>query len=168
MDFIQVYSNEDASGNNLRACSLWRRLWAIIYDCCLLFSVLFLATVLALPVAGGKAFAAGNLLYCAYLLLITYFYFVWQWKKGRQTLGMRAWHIYLATAHGIRPGWKKLTLRFFLAGVSITGFGAGYLWAWFDKERLAFHDRYSGTLLVYAGKTTRTKPGSEPGSESPR
>ena len=149
-------------------CGLGRRLLAIVYDCCLLFSVLFFATVLALPVAGGEAFAAGNLIYSAYLLLITYFYFVWQWKKGRQTLGMRAWHIYLTTPGGVQPVWKDLTLRFFLAGVSLILFGAGFLWVLFDKERLAFHDRYSGTLLVFAGKAARTAPGTEPGSELSR
>lgn len=135
------------------------------YDCCLLFSVLFFATVLVLPVAGGKAFSAGNLFYSVYLLLVTYFYFVWQWKKGRQTLGMRAWRIYLTTPGGVRLGWEKLTLRFFLAGVSLAAFGSGFLWALFDKDRLAFHDRFSGTLLVFTGKTTRLKPAPTPGSE---
>ena len=151
--------------NGSGPAGLWRRLAAMLYDCFLLLSVLFLATVLALPVAGGQAFAAGNLLYSAYLLLVTYFYFVWQWKKGRQTLGMRAWHIYLTTPDCVQPGWKKLTLRFLLAGVSLAGFGAGFLWVLFDKERLAFHDRFSGTALVFAGKTTRIKPGTVPGSE---
>ena len=140
---------------------------AIVYDCCLLISVLFFATVLALPVAGGEAFAANNLFYSAYLLFITYFYFVWQWKKGRQTLGMRAWHIYLLTPGGAQPGWKNLSLRFFLAAVSLTVFGAGFIWALFDSERLAFHDRFSGTILVVAGKTARTKSRTAAGSELP-
>ena len=125
---------------------------AIVYDCCLLFSVLFFATLPALAVTGGNAFVAGNPFYSAYLLLISWFYFVWQWKTGRQTLGMRAWHIYLVTRTGEPPGWKNLSLRFFLAGVSWSALGAGFLWALFDQERLAFHDRYSGTMLVYAGK----------------
>ena len=147
---------------------LQRRLMAMVYDCCLLFSVLFLATVLALPVAGGEAISAGNPFYSAYLLLITYLYFVWQWKKGRQTLGMRAWRLYLTTPGGVRPGWKELTLRFFLACASLLAFGAGFLWALFDKERLAFHDRFSGTILVFAGKTARIKSGTAAGSEPPR
>ena len=147
---------------------LGRRLMAIAYDCCLLFSVLFFATLLALMATGGSAFAADNPFYSAYLLLITYFYFVWQWKKGRQTLGMRAWHIYLTTPGGVRPDWRRLTLRFFLAGVSLLGFGAGFLWALFDKAQLAFHDRFSGTVLVFAGKTARIKSGTAAGSELPR
>lgn len=147
---------------------LQRRLMAMVYDCCLLFSVLFFATMLALTTTGGKAFAADNPFYSVYLLLITYFYFVWQWKKGQQTLGMRAWRIYVTTQSGVRPDWSQLTLRFFLACVSLLGFGAGYLWVMFDKERLAFHDRFSGTVLIVAGKTARIKSGTAPGSEPPR
>lgn len=137
----------------VKHCGLWRRLMAIAYDCCLLFSVLFFATLPALAVTGGDAFVAGNPFYSAYLLLISWFYFVWQWKTGRQTLGMRAWRIYLTTRAGVPPGWKDLTIRFFLAGVSLSALGAGFLWALADKEHLTFHDRLSGTLLVFAGKT---------------
>ena len=136
-----------------RHCSLKRRLAAIAYDCCLLFSVLFFATLAALTASGGGAFAAGNPLYSAYLALISWFYFVWQWKIGRQTLGMRAWRIYLVTPDGAPPGWKNLSARFFLAGVSWCVLGAGFLWGLFDKERLTFHDRCSGTMLVCAGRT---------------
>ena len=125
---------------------------AIAYDCCLLFSVLFFATLPALAVTGGNAFSAGNPFYSAYLAFISWFYFVWQWKTGRQTLGMRAWRIYLTTRDGGPPGWKSLTIRFFLAGLSLSALGAGFFWCLADKERLAFHDRFSGTILVFAGK----------------
>lgn len=128
-------------------CSLKRRLLAIIYDSCLLFSVLFFATALALPVTGGESFENGNVFYSAYLLLTSYFYFVWQWKKGRQTLGMRAWRIYLTTATGEALSWKSLTVRFMLACLSSGAFGAGFAWALFDKDKLTFHDRFSNTRL---------------------
>ena len=114
--------------------------------------MLFFATLAALTVSGGAAFSPGNPAYSAYLLLISWFYFVWQWKTGRQTLGMRAWRIYLVTPDGRVPDWKDLSARFFLAGVSWFVFGAGFLWCLFDKERRAFHDRWSGTMLVCAGK----------------
>ena len=136
----------------VKRCGLGRRLMAVAYDCCLLFSVLLFATLPALAVSGGNAFAAGNPFYSAYLLLISWFYFVWQWKTGRQTLGMRAWRIFLITRDGGPPGWKNLTMRFFLAGLSLSALGAGFLWCLVDRERLAFHDRFSQTVLVFAGK----------------
>ena len=129
-------------------CGLWRRLMAICYDCCLLFSVLFFATALTLPLTGGGAFPAGSVLYSIYLLLIAYLYFVWQWKKGQQTLGMRAWRIRLRATDGAPLSWRALSLRFVLAGLSWSALGAGFLWAGFDRDRLAFHDRFSKTALM--------------------
>ena len=124
---------------------------AIAYDSCLLGSLLFFATALALPATGGAAFKNGNVLYSAYLLLISYFYFVWQWKKGRQTLGMRAWRIYLTTITGEEPTWENLTRRFIFACLSLGAFGAGFVWALFDKDGLTFHDRFSNTRLIRLG-----------------
>ena len=129
-------------------CSLKRRLLAVLYDSFLLLAVLFFATALALPVNAGAAFEQGNALYSIYLLLASYAYFTWQWKKGRQTLGMRAWRIYLTTVTGEAPTWRGLTLRFALACLSVAAFGAGFAWALFDPDRLAFHDRFSDTRLT--------------------
>lgn len=129
-------------------CSLKRRLLAVIYDSVLLSAVLFFATAIALPANAGAAFEQGNALYSMYLLLASYAYFTWQWKKGRQTLGMRAWRIYLTTATGEAPTWRRLSLRFALACLSLAAFGAGFVWALFDPDRLAFHDRFSNTMLV--------------------
>lgn len=121
---------------------------AVVYDSFLLLAVLFFATALALPANAGAAFEQGNALYSAYLLLASYAYFTWQWKKGGQTLGMRAWRICLTTATGEAPTWRRLTLRFALACLSLAAFGAGFVWALFDPDRLAFHDRFSDTMLV--------------------
>lgn len=129
-------------------CSLKRRLLAVIYDSVLLSAVLFFATAIALPANAGAAFEQGNALYSIYLLLASYAYFTWQWKKGRQTLGMRAWRIYLTTATGEALTWRRLSLRFALACLSLAAFGAGFVWALFDPDRLAFHDRFSDTMLV--------------------
>lgn len=129
-------------------CSLKRRLLAVIYDSVLLSAVLFFATAIALPANAGAAFEQGNALYSIYLLLASYAYFTWQWKKGRQTLGMRAWRIYLTTATGEAPTWGRLSLRFALACLSLAAFGAGFAWALFDSDRLAFHDRFSDTMLT--------------------
>lgn len=129
-------------------CSLKRRLLAVIYDSVLLSAVLFFATAIALPANAGAAFEQGNALYSMYLLLASYAYFTWQWKKGRQTLGMRAWRIYLTTATGEALTWRRLSLRFALACLSWAAFGAGFAWALFDPDRLAFHDRFSDTMLV--------------------
>ena len=117
------------------------------YDGILLFAVLFFATALLLPFTHGQAIHSGNYFYLSYLLFISYGYFAWPWTHGGQTLGMRAWRIQLLTPDGLPADWKAVSLRFIFSLISWGAAGAGFLWALFDKRRLAFHDRFSNTGL---------------------
>jgi len=127
--------------------SLPRRFMAISYDLILLISVLFLATLIILPVTGGTAINSGNFFYTAYLLFFSYLYFVWQWVHGGRTLGMQAWKIYLIGFDGKPVCWNKATQRYMLALISCLFFGAGFIWALVDRDKLTLHDRFSKTLL---------------------
>jgi len=137
-------------------CSLPRRILVMIYDGCLLTAVFMFATALALPLTGGKAFTSGNVFYSFYLLSIAYIYFIWQWRKGRQTLGMRAWHIYIEKMDNGKLTWQDLSVRFILACTSFAAFGGGFVWALFNKKRLTFHDQYSHTILKLKNPVSNT------------
>lgn len=132
----------------MQPCSLLRRLMAIMYDLMLLASVLFLATVVILPVTGGAAIDSGNRLYPVYLLLCSYLYFAWQWVHGGRTLGMQAWRLRLVSVDAPAVTWKTASRRFLLACLSWLVLGAGFLWAIVERDHLTFHDRYSGTRLL--------------------
>lgn len=129
-------------------CSLMRRLLAILYDSLLLFSILFFATLILLPATGGKAFSANNHFYHLYLFACCFVYIGWQWIHGGQTLGMKAWRIKITTLDGRTVNWKQAGIRFLLAVISWATFGAGFFWIYFDRDALAFHDRFSGTKLT--------------------
>lgn len=131
-----------------RPCGLTRRLLAISYDSLLLFAILFVATALLLPFTRGNAIHSGNHLYLLYLITCGYLYFTWQWCHGGQTLGMRAWKVRLVNAGGGTVSWPVATRRFLLALLSWLFAGMGFLWSLLDPEKLAFHDRYSGSRLV--------------------
>ncbi len=131
-----------------QACSLVRRLAAILYDCLLLSAVLFVATFTLMPITGGEAIESGNIPYNIFLLTVSYFYFCWHWVSGGQTLGMRSWHIFVTNASSENPNWKQASLRFFSAMLSIVLCGLGFIWSLFDKNKLALHDRLSKTSLV--------------------
>ena len=133
-------------------CSLSRRMATIFYDCLLLGSVLFFATLVILPLIGNGAIESGNLAYNVFLLILCYLYFCWQWIVGKQTLGMRSWQIYVVNEQMEKPDWKQASLRFLFAIVSWCLFGLGFLWALFDKDKLALHDRLSKTHLVFIKK----------------
>ena len=125
-----------------------KRLAAMFYDGLCLFSLFFLATLILVVFTNGEAISGNNLIYNLLLFFIAYLYFVWHWVNGGRTLGMRAWHIKLICRGLDQVSWKNATSRFCLALFSFVSFGLGFAWVYFDKEKLAFHDRYSNTQLI--------------------
>lgn len=139
------------------AASLYRRLAAMLYDGLLLLAVLFGATALVLPLTGGQAVHAGNPFFTSYLFFVCFFFFGWFWMHGGQTLGMRAWRLQLQRIDGRPLTWWHVLLRFFSAIVSWAPAGLGFWWILVDRKHLAWHDRFSETLIVQL----RQNPGSK-------
>ncbi len=144
-----------------RPAGLARRLAAILYDALLLFAVLCIATVLALPLNGGQAFRH-NPVYTAYVYLICFLFFGWFWTHGGQTLGMRAWKLRLVRYDGEPVGWRQALLRFLLASLWLlpllylrhvaeapyqAGLIAGFS-GWFVLLLSRLPDHYSGAVVV--------------------
>lgn len=87
------------------------------------------------------------------MLLASFGYFGLSWRRGGQTLGMRAWRLRLVCEDGAgAPGWGILALRFVVAGGSLAAFGLGFLWSLVDRDRRTWHDLASGTVLVRLAK----------------
>ncbi len=128
--------------------TLSRRFAAIFYDSLLLLSVLFISTLVILPLITNQAIESSNIVYKFYLLIISYLYYFWQWQHGGQTLGMKSWKIKLISLNNNAPQSYQLTLRFLAAIVSWSLFGFGYIWYLFDKDKLTLHDRLSATKLI--------------------
>jgi len=126
---------------------LMRRLAAMFYDGLLLTGLLFVASVPVTLLHGG-AFANGNMIFRLYLLAIIFIYLGWQWTHGGQTLGMKAWHLRAVSGHQAPLDWRLSGLRFLAALLSTAALGLGYVWLLFDRDRLTWHDRLSGTRLV--------------------
>jgi len=134
---------------NAGAPGLLRRLGAMFYDSLLLAAVLFFAALPYLLIAGGTPTGAlSRYLFQLYLLACVFFFFGWFWTHGGQTLGMRAWRIRLARSDGAGVTWADAGKRFALALCSLLFLGLGYLWVLHDREKLAWHDRLSGTRLI--------------------
>ncbi|WDS35669.1 RDD family protein [Pseudoxanthomonas sp.] len=71
------------------------------------------------------------------------------WRRGGQTLGMRPWRIVVTSVHGQhQPSRKALWLRYAVGTLSLLCAGLGFWWAWFDRDRLTWHDRASGTRII--------------------
>ena len=135
--------------------SLIRRVAAMLYDGLLILALLFLSTLPFIAIRGGDPVEIGdNRLYQIVLALVIYAFFVGFWIRSGRTLGMQSWRLQLETADGDKPSIGKATLRFLVAIVSWSAFGLGFLWQLWDKDNLTWHDRISGTRIVYYPKET--------------
>lgn len=133
----------------------WKRLAALFYDSLLLMALLMLATALAFALKGGVV-PAHNVFFRVYLLLVTCLFFCGFWVVGGQTLGMQTWRLRVQRRDGRPLGWWQALWRFALAVPLVGCFGLGLLWMLVDRERLALHDRLSGTRVVILPKPERT------------
>lgn len=136
-----------------------RRLAAMFYDVLLLVALWFATAALLLAASGGLLADVDRPLWLLVvlqvsLILVTFLFFAGFWVNGGQTLGMLAWRLKLVTASGKPVNWKQAILRFAAAIPSIGLMGAGLLWMLVDHERLAAHDRLTGTRLILLEKNT--------------
>jgi uncharacterized RDD family membrane protein YckC len=80
--------------------------------------------------------------------LLTGAYAIVSWRRGGRTLGMRPWRLRLVVADASPAQVTALMRRYAMGTVSLLLLGAGFWWAWVDRDRLTWHDRFSGTRLV--------------------
>lgn len=80
--------------------------------------------------------------------IVTGLYATLSWRRGGQTLGMRPWRLTLVARDGGAPSRRALWVRYSVGTLSLSLAGIGLWWALVDRDRLAWHDRASGTRLV--------------------
>ena len=124
-----------------------RRIAAVLYDTIAILTILYFASFAPVLIADSFIKPA-NPGFQFFLFILTAAYFIFCWYRG-QTLGMAAWHLYLENDTRQQLRTNQLVSRFLLASISILFFGLGYLWALIDPSKKTFHDRASGTYLIY-------------------
>jgi uncharacterized RDD family membrane protein YckC len=140
---------------------VWRRLGAMLYDALLVIALLMIVTALFLPVTGGEAITSATVgvfeyVYRAVLLGVLILFFGWFWTRRGQTVGMTAWRLRVERLDGSLLSWADSLKRLAGAFVSLAAVGLGYFWIWIDRDRLAWHDRWTNTRVVVLPKRKRT------------
>jgi uncharacterized RDD family membrane protein YckC len=134
-----------------------RRFGAMLYDALLLVvavlpitTAIFLLFTREAITPGGSGFV--ERIYQAALLLVIVLFFSVFWTWIGQTVGMLAWRLRVERNDGALLTWRDALLRLAGACVSLALAGLGYFWIWIDRDRLAWHDRWSGTRVVVLPK----------------
>ena len=123
---------------SMHKASILRRLGAILYDTLASIALLMLATACWLPFYQGNAIPSGTILYQLSLVLVLYLYFGYCWHRG-QTVGMRAWRLYIVSTNGNPVSWRQTLIRFVTAPLGVVLLLIG----------CPVHDKWSGTVINY-------------------
>ncbi len=131
-----------------------RRVAALLYDCLLLAALLVIFTsgavylnhrVAVEPATAG----AWAYLYRTGLVAIVVGYYLLNWLRSGQTLGMRAWHLRAVAESGKPMALRAAALRSLFGVLAWAPAALGVLWLYADPEHLALHDRLSKTRVVH-------------------
>jgi uncharacterized RDD family membrane protein YckC len=130
-----------------------RRLAALIYDALLLAALLMVFTGVALLFTHGAAVVPATVgtwvyVYRAGLILVVASYYVINWLRSGQTLGMRAWRLRTESNSGKTLTLKAAGLRVVFGALAWAPAALGVLWLYLDPDHLALHDRLSRTRVV--------------------
>ena len=132
---------------------LLRRLASMLYDAILVLALWVITILVFIGINRGVAIeTSDNLALQIALSVVTYLFFVGYWTRVGRTLGMQSWGLQLQTADDNKPTLATASVRFFAALLSWAPAGLGFLWQLWDKDKLTWHDRISGTRLVYYPK----------------
>lgn len=130
----------------LQTAPLEDRLMAGVVDAALIaggflvFVLVFVACTVHPPVGKPAMLAAGVAL-CAFAAIYLLLFF----NFGTDTPGMRYAKIALCTFDDENPNRNAMRRRLAALLLSVIPFGLGILWAFFDDDRLGWHDRISRT-----------------------
>ncbi len=157
-----------SSNNIAQRAGFFRRLAAMIYDCLIavaiamlsgLVIVTFLVVLFEQNIIANNSYQHANeflqqsLLYKivvqGWVLLWVSIFFLWFWKNGGQTLGMRAWRLRIYTLdENQHMGYGRLFIRLV---ASLCGLGT--LLVLFDfKNKQSLQDRIVGTEMLLLSK----------------
>ncbi len=130
----------------MKQSKLWKHLAALIYD---IFPILalFLVTSLVLVLLRQGDEVQPRTLWLQLLLFGEVFlYFTYSWKKGGQTLGMRAWKISIQDHYHM--SWGNASLRFFVGIISTVLLGAGLWSRKFNSKHSTWMDMACGYSVI--------------------
>ena len=132
----------------------------MLIDYTLLVSILAFVTLVARPLGGGARSAGSTVETVGYLVLLatTILNFVFLARQRGQTFGKWVTGLRIEQTNGKPLSWKRVLLRHLVGyPLSLLPLGLGFIWAAFDRQGRALHDRLAGTIVVPAASRPRRR-----------
>ena len=139
----------DSIHQELRSATVWDRFGAGILDTLLVVGwwLIFSLVVIAFTDFKVLSLSAGLGLGLVFLSIALSYFFLFT-VVGARTPGMDYMGLAVVRFDGELPSFRDVGLRVCGYCISAGCFGLGFLWAFFDAERLTWHDRISKTLVI--------------------
>lgn len=153
------------SDQNYPTAPLIRRLAAMAYDGLILISLYILLGGLLVTavskITGNPEFVRlSPAMSLSFIFTISFLYYSHSWRRGGQTIGMKAWGLKLlndnkntSNSRGIQL--SQCMLRSGIGFFSLLIAGLGFWWMLFDKQQRCWHDMASLTRMVYIPKNMK-------------
>jgi uncharacterized RDD family membrane protein YckC len=144
MDALRNDGESQATQIPLKTATLEDRIMAGVFDLALIVAafavfVLVFVACTAHPPTGKPALLSAGFVLAGFCLLYQFLFF----KFAEGTPGMRYAKIALCTFDDENPTRKATCRRVLFLLLSAAPLGLGFFWAWFDPDRLTWHDRLS-------------------------
>ncbi len=161
----------------MKSISLFKRILVMIYDGLLLCSVVFFSSALLMGLftwlGPDVLFNApdpdypkllerselgrivGGVIVSINVVAVSFFFYGWFWTHGGQTLGMKAWNLYLVKPDGKFIGWKTAFKRYLAALLSWACLGLGFTWSLLNSNNRTWHDMLTDTHIINVKKPAK-------------
>ena len=130
----------------MKKSKLWKHVAALIYDVFPILALFLITSLILIVIRQGDEVRPRTFWMQLILLFEVYLYFTYSWKKGGQTLGMRAWKIVIQDHQLI--SWQQVSLRFAAGVISILCLGMGLWSRKFSATQTTWMDTACGRVVI--------------------
>ena len=123
----------------------WKHFAAFLYDIFPVLGIFLLTSLAVLLFRNGEELERYNPWFIALLVSELFLYYIYSWKKGGQTLGMRAWKFKISPNNPNQSTltWAQASIRMLVGVISTLLGGAGLFWKLFSTENKSWMDLVS-------------------------
>ena len=132
---------------------LWKHFAAFLYDIFPLLGLFILTSLIVAIIRKGNIVAQHTLWFDILIFSEMAMYYIYSWKTGGQTIGMRAWKFkILPNGEQANLTWSQSLLRFIIGIVSTLLFGLGLFWKLISKKNQSWMDLASASNTINVEK----------------